>query len=132
MINTSYEDYIRKAIARDPGYAWSETELKRLGVYYLTAMPDDTVVKSLALKLAKANGDTDMSETNYGFTFSDGGDIPELQAHQAKANQILTVIHDFLDGLAQEPQKRYLLWPERGAKIAELKARLNSILGSHG
>ncbi len=77
-------------------------------------------------------------DDDFGFTFSDGTDLPEVtqaQQHATKITQLsgnqlenlLSAINIFLDNLQKEPEKKYLLWPDRAAKVKQFQAKINNL-----
>lgn len=55
-------------------------------------------------------------------------DIIERDAWQNKASELRTAIQPLLDNLRADPQKDYILWPNRESKIKEFEDYLDSIL----
>jgi type II secretory pathway pseudopilin PulG len=47
---------------------------------------------------------------------------------QEKAQAIYDMVIPLLDNLAKDPEKDYIYWPKRQAKIREFKATLQNIL----
>jgi hypothetical protein len=47
---------------------------------------------------------------------------------QEKAQAIYDMVIPLLDNLAKDPEKDYIFWPKRQAKIKEFKAALQNIL----
>ena len=80
---------------------------------------------------------------DFGFTFSDGSDLPEVNQALEQANSsiqhatsmlkgrndaletVLSMVNNFLNNLSKEPEKKYLLWPDRAAKVKAFQDRLN-------
>ena len=81
------------------------------------------------------------ADFDFGFSFSDGTDIPEVQQASNTVNQVIIshtdlqtkytatmkLINMFLDNLSQDPTKKYLLWPERAARVKAFKDKLASL-----
>lgn len=88
------------------------------------------------------------SDFDFGFSFSDGTDIPEvlqssdslqqsvitldetMAAHdklQARYDALLKNVNLFLNNLRQDSTKKYLLWPDRGIKVKIFQDKLNAI-----
>ena len=91
----------------------------------------------------KAKEESKMISEDFGFTFSDGSDLHEVvqtTAEAAKAIEdarakmksrhdaletVLTMVNSFLTNLQKEPEKKYLLWPDRAAKVKAFQDKLN-------
>ncbi len=80
------------------------------------------------------------TDDDFGFTFSDGTDLPEISQAKEHATRITTsldgkiesvmqAINVFLDNLQKEPEKKYLLWPDRAAKVKQFQSKINHIVG---
>jgi hypothetical protein len=90
-------------------------------------IPEEVLERGRQLQMAKDIDD-------FGFSFSDGSDIPEVTSVVKSTNDLtdrygitLKMINTFLDNLAKEPDKKYLLWPDRAAKVKAFKDKLNAI-----
>ncbi len=76
------------------------------------------------------------TDNDFGFTFSDGSDLPEVSQAKEHATKItkstndalesvLSAVNTFLDNLQKEPEKKYLLWPDRAAKVKQFQDKIN-------
>jgi len=87
------------------------------------------------------------TEFDFGFSFSDSTEEESnlqsqvqqttevlnqtqqtAQELQTKLNNLLGSINSFLDNLAKEPEKRYLLWPDRATKVAAYKKYIQTLI----
>ena len=85
-----------------------------------------------------------LGDFDFGFTTVTAGELEEVRAVTAevqqlegesklwkdKANNIYNAVLPLLNNLASDPEKDYIYWPDRTAKIDQFKLKLKEILES--
>ena len=85
-----------------------------------------------------------LGDFDFGFTTVTAGELEEVRAVTAevqqlegesklwkdKANNIYNAVLPLLNNLATDPEKDYIYWPDRTAKIDQFKLKLKEILES--
>lgn len=72
------------------------------------------------------------SDDDYGFTFDENIQAVEEQAqtieeYQNRIDALVSVMFQFLDALAKNPEKETIKWPDRAARIQEIKKKITDI-----
>ena len=68
---------------------------------------------------------------DFGFTAVDENELDSVQKAQEevnKAEELYAAIMPLLENLKKNPDKDYILWPDRVAKIESFKDKLDSIM----
>lgn len=65
---------------------------------------------------------------DFGFTGVDVPDPSVTKTAQDKLDSLRTLLTPFLTNLMKDPDKKYLHWPDRVAKMTEFKAKVDAIL----
>lgn len=65
---------------------------------------------------------------DFGFTGVDVPDPAVTKSAQDKLDALEALLLPFLVNLTKDPDKKYLHWPDRAAKMTEFRAKIDAIL----
>jgi hypothetical protein len=64
---------------------------------------------------------------DFGFSFDEEATNTPNHANGEKMEKIMTLVNDFLDKLAANPESKVLKWPDRGQRVRDFKNTINTI-----